>query len=186
MKTKKPEEIFNLIQELESTVADAIPKLLQKKIIVAFENRGWALYAMNTSDAVVLDEAELAEVKNLRIIVENGRAKEHLNVGKKYCLLPLHEMDSNWEIISLLLTEILAKSRGPYFIELKEASQSFQPIAVYFINYIVVTPPIVELIFNATMSWSPFPINSNIITVSIDHIDTILKTHLQLSIRTMK
>ncbi|MFC1609206.1 hypothetical protein ACFL3M_03380 [Patescibacteria group bacterium] len=178
-----PDELLKTIKELEAVVSDAIPQLLQQKIITAFENRGWALYSMNTSNAIVLNDSEPGEVKRLRLIVEGGRAKEHLETGEQYCLLPLHEMDSDWEIISLLLTKMLEKNRGPYFIDLQESGIGVEPIAVLFVNYIIITPPAVELIFNTDMSWSYHPFKSNVVNINIDQIDIALKTHMQMSLR---
>ncbi|MFC1622869.1 hypothetical protein ACFL16_00555 [Patescibacteria group bacterium] len=184
MATKKPDEILNAIQKVEKFVADSIPKILQQKIITAFENRGWALYPIGKFDAIVICNSEKAEEKKLRLIVKQGRAKEKLIIGERYCLLPLHAEDSDWERVHALMLIMCNQKRGPYFMIFQQQNHAIKPIMRYFVEYIEINPPSIKLIMNYKYnSESPRQVDSNVFSIPIDKIEMVLKAQLQMSLR---
>lgn len=173
-----PDDLLNSIEELERFVSDAIPKIIQKKIIVAFENRGWALYPL-LKEGVSLHHP----TSDLRKIITAGRAKDELFIGKKYCLLPLHEYDTNFQSVYNLLLLIIHQGRGPYYIDFKTKGITTEATGVFFVNYIEIEPPAVHLVFDAKLSTSKIPLRCNTISIGIDCITEALKLHFQKSLR---
>lgn len=104
-------------------------------IIVAFEERGYALYKIN-------DDAEVRNLDDLRPIIEGGRAWCLLELGARYIILPLCAKSDSLLEVSAAVRRMESAGRVPRFIELDSGFDErggywTEAIGCFFIDSVV-------------------------------------------------
>ena len=133
------------MNDTEDKISELEERAFQIDIIESFAHRGWALYECNTETRITL-------LSDLQPIVEMGRAKEKLQIGAKYILLPFHHDDANWNTIKSLALDVVSKGRGPYYLGIVEGHGEITPTSSFLIDSVVLNPPFLYLVPDPQMS----------------------------------
>lgn len=115
-------------------------------IIMAFEERGWALYRIGNQDPTTTE--------GLIRIIKEGRAWDGLEIDEQYLILPLCVDDDCVEKLIQKISKLEAANRGPRYVEIEstydEEKKGFwtKAIGVYWVDSIVFKPHKLLLIMN--------------------------------------
>jgi hypothetical protein len=139
----KPEHIAERLEHFEFLT---VTKLESLRIIMSFEERGWALY--EAADDLASTQGNLEE------IIREGRAWEALKINTRYLILPLCHRDKDFRIVVTELKELTLINRGPRYVEIlrspdpKAGGFWMEPVAFYWIDSIIFKPNELLLVMN--------------------------------------
>jgi len=102
---------------------------------------------------VPIDFENLSQIHD---VVSHGRAKDCVEYGTSYILLPLNDNDADWTIIRQLIFKLRDAGRGPYFIDLIEGEDEngkwVEPNGVFLVDSVIVEPPFIMLVIDKRLS----------------------------------
>ena len=167
------EYISDKIDEVEE-------ELFTHELIKSFESRGWGLYKSDEVD-------NFDNLEQIHDIVLQGRAKNSIEYGSRYILLPLNDNDADWSVIRQLIFKLRDDGRGPYFIDIVESEDEngkwVEPSGVFLIDSVIIKPPLIMLVIDKRLSIiKNKQINDGFIEIHFSDIHKIRK-QLMLSLR---
>ena len=148
-------------------------------IISSFASRGWALYEVG--------DLKIRSLLDLKPCITAGRARSWLHSEVRYAVLPLVKHSWNPNVVLDTMRAIIGQQRGPYFVDLREdwddeANDGFvEPVGVYLIDSIFISPPFLDLIIDKFMSKVKDPECSRGDSIRI-HLSELYKIRQQLQI----
>jgi hypothetical protein len=118
-------------------------------IIKAFEDRGYALYSVGTSDA----PAFIGSKDLLGELVSFGPTTDVLEPGFRFIPLPLVAKGQRSDPVAVFAAVdlMIHSMRGPYFIDLQtdEKDGSVTPIGSHLVDSLLIEPPFLYLVIDS-------------------------------------